>query len=250
MRSILLKELSIFFASSRFYMITGVFLFLFGIYFFNAAAYVSLLAVESVRESSKIMSMNDFLLRPLFFDLCSLVFYMAPFLSMGLYSSEKDQGTLELLLTYPLSNISVLMGKYLAAVFFFMIMLLLSLGMMVVLAFMTSPDWGVVSASYLGILLLGCTILSIGIFSSALSGSHAVAVSLTFAISLVFWTCGWCESLLAGMRAGIVFRELSFVNHVSPFFQGIISLKDISFFLGLSLFFLVLAFTVMDSGRR
>ncbi|MRR14750.1 hypothetical protein EG833_04845, partial [archaeon] len=86
MRSIFLKEISLFITSSLFYVLTGIFLLLFGIYFFNAAAYVSLLAVESARESSRIMSMNDFLLRPLFFDLCSLVFYMAPFLSMGLYT--------------------------------------------------------------------------------------------------------------------------------------------------------------------
>ena len=250
MRSIYFKELSIYFSSPLFYVIAAVFACISGIYFCNAMAYVSLLSATIAHyQAFHGISMDNVLVQPIFSDLSMLVVFLTPLISMRLYAEERAEGTIELLFTYPVSDLKVLLGKYLSGLTILTIMLFLTLPLMGIMAVVTRPNWGLVASSYLGLTLLAGAILSMGLFFSSLTKNQIVAASFTIGLILVFWSIGWFSAVFPDGTAGTLLRELSFVNHISPFLKGSVSLKDIVFFIEFSLFFLVLTFEVIESNR-
>lgn len=250
MRSIYFKELSIYFSSPLFYVLAGMFACIAGLYFFHSIASTSLLATKILEhQSSTGLSMDDLLIRPIFSDFSLLVILFAPLISMRLYAEERAEGTIELLLTYPVSDLSVLLGKYLASLTVLAAMLLTTGFLMWLITWVIHPNWRLVASSYMGLFLLGATILSIGVFASSLTKNQIIAAGLTTGTVLVFWTIGWFENLFPRTYIGRVFTESSFVNHLSHFYNGTISLTDILFFVEISLFFIILTLEVIGYNR-
>lgn len=250
MRSIYFRELSVYFSSPLFYVMAAVFACISGIYFCNAIAYVSLLSANITEyQAFRGINMDSVLIRPIFSDLSMLVVLLTPLISMRLYAEEKAEGTIELLFTYPVSDFKVLLGKYLAGFTILTLMLFFTLFLVGMMAVVTRPNWGLVASSYLGLVLLAGAILSMGIFFSSLTNNQIIAAVLTFGLILVFWSVGWFTEVFPDGATGTLVRELSFVNHLSPFLKGLVSLKDIVFFVEISLLFLVLTFEVIGSNR-
>ncbi len=250
MRSIYFKELSLYFSSPLFYVIAAVFACVAGIYFCNAMAYVSLLSTMITQHPSfPGIRMDSVFIQPVFSDMVMLVVFFAPLIAMRFYADEKAAGTIELLFTYPVSDLKSLLGKYLAGWTVLTTVLLLTVPLMGLMGLLTRPNWGLVASSYLGLVFLGGAILSMGALFSSLTKHQIIAASLTIGLTLIFWSVGWFAQVFPGGTAGTVLREISLVNHVSPFLKGSISVKDIVFFIEFSLFFLVLAFEAIDSNR-
>ncbi len=250
MRSVYLKELTIYFSSPIFYVIACIFVCITGVFFYNSMVYVSLLTVRIAQyQVESGVNLSEILLGPIFADMSMLIVFIVPIISMRLYAEEQAQGTIELLFTYPVSDLKVLLAKYLAGMTILTCMLAITAVFMVLMLVVTSPDWGVVFTSYLGLLLMGGAILSLGIFASSLTKNQIVAAALTLGMVLCFWVVGWFAGVLPDTPTSGFLREISLVNHLSRFLKGILGVKDIVFYICFSVFFLSLSLRVLDSNR-
>ncbi len=250
MRSIYLKELVQYFSSPFFFVLACVFVGVAGVFFYNAVAYANLLATQmSQYQAPGGISVSAVILRPLFMDMSLLVILLVPLISMRLYAEEKAAGTMELLFTYPVSDLKVLLGKYLAGFSVFVLILAFSGFLTALLAVATTPDWGVVLASYTGLILMGGTVLALGVFASSLTGNQTIAAAVTIGGVLVFWALGWFADTVSSGYLGAVLRELSLAGHLSRFFNGLITLKDVVFYLLFAVFFLAVTLRVLDFHR-
>ncbi|HHO76750.1 MAG TPA: ABC transporter permease [Deltaproteobacteria bacterium] len=250
MRSVYFKELSIYFSSPIFYVIAGIFACISGIFFYNAMGYVSLLSTRIAQyQPTGALVMNDILLRPIFADISMLIVFIVPVISMRLYAEEKAQGTIELLFTYPVSDLKVLAGKYLAGLSILICMLAITVVLMVLMSLITTPDWGVVLSSYIGLVLMGAAILSLGVFASSLTKNQIIAATLTLGLVLCFWVIGWFAATSPDSSLSGFLQEISIVSHQARFLKGLITLRDVVFYLCFSLFFLSITLRVLDSRR-
>lgn len=250
MRSVFFKELSIYFTSPIFYVIAGIFICISGIFFYNAATYVSLLATRIAQYQVETgVDMNEIFLQPIFADMSMLLVFIVPIISMRLYSEERSQGTIELLFTYPVSDLSVLAAKYLAGLSILVCILAITTVLMVLMTTFTAPDWGVVLSSYIGLVLMGGAILSLGVFASSLTKNQIVAAALTLGMVLGFWVIGWFAGAVPNTALSTFLQEISLISHSSRFFKGMISVKDIVFYVCFSFFFLSITLRVLDSHR-
>ena len=169
-------------------------------------------------------------------------------LTMRLLAEEQRQGTLELLLTAPLRDWEVVIGKYLASLGVLVAMIILTGYFPIVLLRVGNPDVGPMLAGYLGYLLLGAALLSIGLFASALTQNQIVAAVLGIGITLLLWLSGALEELV-GDTAKKVITYLPIFDHYMDFVRGIIDTKDIVYYISLIALFLFLATRVLETRR-
>lgn len=172
---------------------------------------------------------------------------VAAVITMHLFSEERRSGTIELLMTYPISDWQVVFGKYLASLILFMFVLALTLQYPLFLGVFGNPDWGAILAGYLGALLLGAAFLAMGVLSSSLSHSAVVAaiICLLVLFGLRFLSAG---SMLGG-PVGRVFYYLSFSGQFNNFMSGLIDTRDIVYILTFIMFALFAAVRVVEINR-
>ena len=190
------------------------------------------------------MNLTDWLLVP-FFGNCAVVLVMvAPALSMRLFSEEMKQRTLELLMTSPVSTIEIVLGKFLGALAFVAIMLLGTLQFPLGLLQWGSPDPGVVAGGYLGLLLLGSALLSLGLFASSLTSNQVVASVLSFAVALGLLVVSW-----ASQDPDDWYAKVSIMTHLEDLMRGAIKLSDVTYYLAFTGFFLFATHQRTESFR-
>src|SRR5258708_6653378 len=127
------------------------------------------------------ISVNDMLIAPLFLNVTVILLFTLPLVTMRTYSEEKRSGTIELLLTSPLTDVQIVTGKFLGAFVLYAAMLSVTLVHIGFLFAFGNPDWRPVAASYVGVLLMGGCFLSLGLFVSSLTKNQIVAGMITFA---------------------------------------------------------------------
>ncbi len=248
MRSVYLKELAIYFTSPIFYVMAVVFALLSGVFFYNQMTSVSLLATQIAQyQLQSGVGLSDILLRPLFLDVSMLIIFIIPIVSMRLYAEERSEGTIELLFTYPLSDFAVLAGKYLAGLTVIALLMTISFMLSLMAAMIAHIDWGVVFSSYLGLFLMASAFLSMGVFASSLSKNQIIAAVLTTGMILAFWAVGWFARAIEPGLISSFLENISLVGHLPGFLKGMISLKDLTFYICFSLFFLFLSLRVIES---
>jgi ABC-2 type transport system permease protein len=165
-----------------------------------------------------------------------LYLLLAPAIAMRLWAEERKSGTLELLLTLPLSSWQAVVGKFLAAWAFLGVALVLTFPMWITVAWLGSPDHGVILAGYLGSWLMAGGFLAVGGALSAATRSQVVAFVLTVVVCLLLllagfpmaldWLRGWAPQSLVDAVAG-----LSFLSHFQAISRGVLDLRDVVFFL-------------------
>ena len=239
------KEMRSYFASPVAFVVFTMFLIISGYFFYSILAYFSLVSVQASMNPAFARGLNvtDGILRPLFADMSVILLFMMPLLTMRLFAEERKQGTLELLLTYPLRDGEVLLGKFFAATVLVTILLLATGIYPVLLGFWSEPELYPVLTGYLGLLLLAMTFISLGLLFSSLTENQIVAAALAFGALLLFWIIGWATTLADGDWS-LLFRHLSIFEHFSSFARGIVETKDLAYYLGLTSFFL---FTTLKS---
>lgn len=180
-------------------------------------------------------SMRDwFTLLPWFFLI------LVPALSMRLWSEENKQGTVETLLTLPISDAQLVLAKFLAAALFIAVVLLCSAPLPITLSRLGNLDWGPVLGSYLGAWLLGCAYLALGQWISGLTKNQIVAYLLTGAVAFVFLLIG-LPSIVSGDGMVVkVLYTLSTQTHFQNLAKGIISLRDVVYYVSFCGIFLYL----------
>ena len=173
-----------------------------------------------------------------------------PFLTMRLFSEEKRQKTDQALLTAPTGLTGIVLGKFFAALLLFGIGICITMVYAVTIALQTTPDWLVIIGNFVGLLLIGGLIISIGVFISSLTESQIIAAIGTLAISLVLM----CVDMLSAIFSSVtwitkVVDFLSISARYTNFVDGLINYDNIIFFLTLQALFIFLTVRVLDSKR-
>ena len=244
------KELYRLFASPIFYVVAFIFLALVGYFFYSSVAYYSLLSFQAGRNPflSEQLNLTDMVLEPFFGSISVVLLLMVPLITMRLFAEEKKTGTIELLMTSPISSVQVLLGKFFACFSLYAIIVSLTMVYFAILEAYGSPDWGPIFSGYLGYLFLGATFISVGILASALTENQIVAVLLSFGILLLFWLIDWSASF-AGPTAAKILQYVSFIEHLEDFQRGVIDTRDVIFYLSFTFFCLFLTTRVIESRR-
>lgn len=249
------RELKSMFTSWRAYIVIAVFMILIGIFFSNLMFFYSNASTQFARsakrgkmEAPSRLNVNDIVIKNIFGNINVVLLFIIPALTMRLLSQERKKGTVELLLTSPISEIQIILGKFLAALSTVFILLLSTLLIPLFLYAYTDPDWGPVLTSYLGLILLAASFVSVGIFCSSLTRNQIIAMILTFGVLLFFYIV----NQFAGSASGHLktFLEYcSLIKHLEGFTKGLISIKDIIYYLSFTFLALFGTHQVMLSRR-
>ena len=242
------KELSVTFSSPVFFAATFIFLVVSGYFFYTNAALFTLYSFQARANPflAERLNLSEMVLRPFFGQLSIILLLMLPLITMRTYAEEKKLGTIELLFTYPISDLAALAGKYLACVFILLTMLLGTIPSVLVLESLSHLDWGGILSGYVGIVLMGASFIALGIFTSSLTENQMVAAVLSFGALLLFWLIGWAK-VIAGPALGPVLEQLSIVVHLDGFVKGLIDTRDVVFYLIFIFFWLFLTLRFLNS---
>ncbi len=222
-------------------------------YFFSPLAYVVaalVLVVNGLTFGVIVSFLNDprsgigaplefFFGQTIYFWLVLL--FVTPVLTMRLISEERRSGTIETLMTAPVSEAQVVVGKFLASLAFYAFLWLPTLVYAFILTRYHEVDWGPVASGYLGILGVGALFLSVGMLATALSRSQLVAAILTFAMLIPVFTFGLLKSLVGSERLQTVFGYLDLWEHMSEFSRGIVDTRHLVYYVSATAFFLFLS---------
>lgn len=225
------REVAAYFLSPIAYVMGAVFLVLSG-YFFSILLFAT-------RTAS---------MQGTFGNMAVTFIFVAPVLTMRLLAEERKLGTDELLLTSPVTITSIVVGKYLASVFTYLVFLTVTLIYPAILRHYGSPDMGPIYSGYLGMFLFGAACLAAGTFASALTENQMVAGIVGFGILLLFWILGWASAAVTG-PVGQAISMLSILKHFDDFQKGIIDLSHTLYYLSFVFVFLFLAVRTIDSRR-
>ena len=243
------KEFRSYFASPIAYILIGLFSLLFGWFF-----YVFLMAF--VQQSEQMMqfgggggaNVNQMMIRGLFQNTAVIILFVMPMITMRTYSEEKRSGTIELLLTSPVTDLEIIIGKFLGALALYAAMLFVTMIYIAILFRIGNPEWRPIIAGYVGLLLMGGCFLSTGLFISSLTKNQIVAGFLTFATFLMLWVINWMGES-SGPTTRDVLNYLSITEHFDDFSRGIIDTKHVVYYLSFITFGLFLTAKSVDSER-
>lgn len=241
-RAVFKKELKLYFVLPSTYVIFSIFLLLSGYFFYTNLVQFNWFDMQ--RTSSLMEGMYQYY----FDDLRLMMTLVLPLLTMRLLSEEKKLGTMELITTYPLRDIDIILGKYLACVAIFSLMLGFTFAGPLLLGYI----WGFtetvsVLSGYLGIFLLALMLISCGLFISSLTENQVISAMGTMGVFIFLWFLTWNE-MIGSEALIIVLRRFSLFDRVFDFFKGIINTRDVAFFLLGSIYFLYV--THMSVGAR
>jgi ABC-2 type transport system permease protein len=185
-----------------------------------------------------------------FFGLFStLVLFLTPMMTMGVFADERKRGTMELLMTSPISETQIVLGKFFASLTLFAIMLGPTL-VYVIFLFAHSdpaPPWKILAGGYAGILLLGGSLLALGSFVSSLTENQIIAAVLTFLAILLIWLLNIGQSLSGWV--GSTLSYLSLISHYEDFTRGIVDTSSLIYWFSFMALFIFLTVRSVDSMR-
>lgn len=177
-----------------------------------------------------------------------LLLLFAAVLTMRLLAEEKKLGTWELLLTAPVRDSEVVLGKFLGSLGVLLVMLALTLYYPILLWIFGDPDSGPIATSYLGLILLGSAALSVGLFASSVTSNQIVAAVVAGGILFALWFVGFAANLVPE-NIGELLSYLSLMGHFSDFTRGIIDTRGIIYYLSVVILFLFLTIRSIETGR-
>lgn len=248
--AIIKKELKTYYVSPIAYTIMAIFLLIMGFYFFALIQRFSemtwMMRAQQNMMGMQNLNVNEEIVRPLFSIMMTLCLFIMPIITMRLLSEEMENGTLELLLTSPVTEIQLIAGKFLSALIFYISILLLTVPHMIILSRLSRPDMGVIIAGYLGVLLVGCTFLGIGLFISSLTRNQIVSAVLSFGVLLFLGVISWASNY-SDPEIGKVLSYLSIFYHFEDFSKGVLDTKHIIYYLSSSFLGLFLTYTSLES---
>ena len=170
-----------------------------------------------------------------------------PLITMRLLAEERKLRTIEVLLTSPVTELDIVLAKFVASMSLIVIQLMLSGSYAVVLAIYGDPDWGPIYSGYLGLLLLGAALVGVGLLASALTANQMIAALVSLSLFLLLWIIDSFGYLLPSPFDALAVN-LSLSVHFKPFAVGSVYLSDVGFFLSVTL--LTLFLSVRALARR
>lgn len=244
------KEMRLYFTSPVAYVVLTIFLVIAGWFFYNIFAFFTLASMQSAMNPAMARDLNvtDSVLRPLVTNVSVILLLLMPLITMRLFAEERRSGTIELLLTYPVRDGAVLVGKYLAALALYALMLALTLLYPGIVVYFARLEWGPLVTGYAGLLLMGGTFIAVGVFASSLTENQIVASITTFGILLILWVIGWSADYVGGVW-GKVLQHLSLLEHNDNFAKGVLDTKDVVYYLNFIALALFLTLRSLEARR-
>jgi ABC-2 type transport system permease protein len=244
------KELKAYFASPIAYVLLAVFALLYG-WFFAAI----LLFFERQSAQMGMMGMgpqsvnlNQQLIRPVLMNVSVIMLFILPLITMRTYAEEKRSGTMELLLTSPLTDVQIVIGKFLGAMGLIAVMLAITVPHLLYLSLYSDPEWKPLLIAYLGYLLMTGCFVAVGLFISSLTRNQIVAAVATFGTFLMLWVIDWMGSF-AGPTAREIYQYLSITGHFDDFARGVLDTRHLVYYVSFITFGLFLTVRSVDSER-
>jgi gliding motility-associated transport system permease protein len=244
------KELKSYFSSPIAYIVIGFFAFVYGYFYWVMLTYFVRASLQMGQMGGpQSMNINEQLIRPLLSNVTVVVLFVMPMITMRTYAEEKRSGTIELLLTSPLTDTQIILGKFLGALALYAVMLAVTLIHIGILFIYGSPEWKPLVTAYLGLLLLGASFISLGLFISSLTKNQIVAGMVTFAVFLMFWVISWAGSVSSGGWVTDLTSYLSIIDHFDDFAKGVIDTKHLVYYISFICFGLYLTARSVDTER-
>ena len=243
------KELRSYFVSPVAYLLLTMFAVIFGFFFWNSLGYFIFMGMEAqLRDEPTPMNVNEQIIRPLLANLSVVGLFFIPIITMRLFAEEKRTGTIELLVTSPIRDGEIILGKWLAAVLLYLSMMLFSGISFIYLFRYGNPDWKPLLIGYLGLLLQAGALLAVGTFISTLTRNQIIAGAATFGVCLLLWVLEWVSGFETATWARVL-AYFSVIAHFESFAKGLIDTKDVVFYLSMTLLALFFTARSMESMR-
>lgn len=243
------KELKAYFASPIAYVVIGLFALMFGYFYY---ALLGIFIEQGMRmmglQGGPTQNVNEQMIRPLFLNASVLLLFLLPMITMRTYAEEKRSGTIELLLTAPLTDFQIIIGKFLGAMAVYAAMLGVTVVHLGVLFAFGTPEWIPIVTGYLGLLLMGACFISVGLLISSFTRNQIVAGTITFAVFLLLWVINWVGPL-TGPRMSPVLDYLSITSHLDDFTRGVVDTKHVVYYVSFIAFGLFLTARSVDTER-
>jgi ABC-2 type transport system permease protein len=245
------KELRSYFAGPIAYIAIGLWALLYGYFFIAILQFFvrqSMQMGQMGMGGPQSMNVNQQLIRPLLQNVTIMILFVMPMVTMRTYSEEKRSGTIELLLTSPLTDFQIIMGKFLGAMALYALMLAVTTIHIALLFVYGRPELRPILTAYLGLFLLGGCFISLGLLISSLTRNQIVAGMLTFAVFLLLWIITWVGSF-SGPTVDQLTQYLSIIDHLEDFSKGVIDTKHLIYYVSFITFGLFLTAKSVDSER-
>jgi ABC-2 type transport system permease protein len=235
------KELRSYFASPIGFVMIGLFAIVYG-YFYAAIMQFFFDQTRQMMGQAP-TDVNEQFIRPLFSNVQVILLFILPLITMRTYAEEKRSGTIELLLTSPITDFEIVAGKFLGAMGLIMAMLAVTLPHIAVLFAFGHPEWKPIVTTYLGFVLMSACFVAVGLFISSITRNQIIAGTATFVVFLMLWVLDW-------MGEGKPLLEyLSITRHFDDFARGVIDTKHLVYYLSVIVFGLVLTMRSVETER-
>jgi ABC-2 type transport system permease protein len=252
MKAILLicrKELKSYFASPIAYLLMAFFGLIFGFGIFTATRdFIRFSFQAQIQGGGPPMNINQQIIGPLLSFGSTITLFLVPMITMRLFAEEKKTGTIELLLTSPVTDLQIILGKWFGAMLLYLCILLMSVVNVALLFAWGKPDIQPVLVAYLGLILQAGCLLAIGEFISTLTRNQIIAGGVTFFVCLLLWLLNWMTSFDTGTLTSVL-NYLSIITHFDNFSKGLLATKDVVFYLSMIFFALFITSRSMESLR-
>ena len=243
------KEFKGYFTSPIAYLLMAFFALIFGFGFYTATRDIMRFSLQAqMMGQQQPTNLNDQIIRPLLGFASTIALFLIPMITMRLIAEEKKTGTIELLLTSPVKDLDIIIGKWMGAMLLYLCILGMSVINIAMLFAWGKPDLKPVLIAYLGLILQGGCLLAIGTFISTLTRNQIIAGGVTFFVCLLLWLLSWMTAFDSTGFSQVI-GYLSIITHFDNFAKGLLSLKDVVFYLSMIFFALFLTARSLESLR-
>jgi ABC-2 type transport system permease protein len=244
------KELKSYFASPIGWVLLAVFAVLYGWFFGNILLFFERQSSQmgAMGMGPQTVNVNQQLIRPVLMNVSVLMLFLLPLVTMRTYAEEKRSGTMELLLTSPLTDAQIVLGKFFGSMALIASLLAITIPHILLLFLYSTPEWRPLLIAYLGYLLMTGCFVAVGLFVSSLTRNQIVAAVATFGVFLMLWVIDWVGSF-AGPRSKVIYEYLSITGHFEDFTKGVIDTRHLVYYVSFITFGLFLTIRSVDSER-
>ena len=225
------KEFKSYLASPMAYIVIGVFLALTGILFGTSPSTYLETSIKGFLQMGVL-----------------LMLLLAAVITMRLLAEERKLGTIELLLTAPVRDSEIIMGKFLGSLLLVIVMMVLTFYYPILLKIFGDPDWGAIGTGYLGFFLMGCAALAVGLFASTLTSNQIVSAVVAGGILFALWFIGLAAGYLPKALSNVI-NYFSFSYYFPDFMRGVIDTRGVIYYLSVTVLFIFLAIRSLENSR-
>ncbi|WP_447602999.1 ABC transporter permease [Nitrospira sp. Nam80] len=245
------REVRSYLTSPVAYVVSGIFLALIGFLFYGVAKNASERSMQLLQHQGLLPAFNviQLVFRPTLENMGLVSVFVVPLLTMRLLAEERRQRTYDLLFSAPIPVLAIVVGKFLGAVVIYTGLLLLTLVLPVLLNQYAVFPWTALAAGYVGLWLLGLVFIAVGLFASSLTEYQIVAGFTGMGILLALWAVGLISPDAEMTALAAIQRKMALYPHFDVFMQGLMSTGSMVFFLTFTMFWLAMAYRVVEANR-